>query len=357
MLIYHLADVHIGASPLKLKGIDFEKLQFDVLKEIFESAVKDNALAVIISGDLFDSNEVPDRLVEDTLNLMRENPLRFIILPGAGTPETPGHDSYFYDFSVYKRPLFSTLPSNITLLTPENPKIKIERIGFYGGFAKTKQDSPLPQTPFYEDADFHIALIHGSIGEDFEFPIPLDELKHSSYDYVALGHIHKFHKYDLGDGRKAVYPGPPLPIGFPKRDGENEGSYVKIKRNEIEKVSTGRLKFLKKTIESPEAMDRLIDRIDNHTLLHITCPESFIDKIEILKEKALYVEPCLLPLQKISPLLQHTLKRVKEKRKKEEPIKSEIWEEVYNMAVQYLSGSKGLKSLDVDEYMRSINAD
>ena len=362
MLIYHLADVHIGASPLRLKArIDFERLQFDLLKDIFESAVKDNTLAVIISGDLFDTNEVPDRLVEKTLRMMRESPLRFVILPGAGTPETPGHDSYFYEFSVYKRPIFSTLPPNITLLTPESPRIRIDKIGFYGGFAKTKEDSPLPRAQLYEDAEFHIAVVHGSLREDFEFFIPLEELKYKGYDYVALGHIHRFYEYDLGDGRKAAYPGTPLPLGFPKRDGESEGSYARVELEKgnvrVEKRKTGGLVFLRKTIESPEEMDRLMQRVDKQTLLHITCPESLAEKIEALKERSLYTEPCILPLREVPPILQDTLKRVKERKQREEPLKAEMWEEVYNMAVEYLSHSKGMKSLDVDEYMRSLNAD
>jgi hypothetical protein len=65
--------------------------------------------AVLVSGDLFDSNNV-GKLLNDVQTIIRESGLKFYILPGAGERGISGHDA-LEPGSVYYRDSWSSVPN------------------------------------------------------------------------------------------------------------------------------------------------------------------------------------------------------------------------------------------------------
>ncbi len=219
MLLYHIADVHIGAGA-KYLGEKLYDIQKRHLENLYEEAVKEGANFVVIAGDLFDSNSVPSSVAREVFDIFtRYVNVNTVILPGGGSHyegEVTGHDAYTED-SIYKRPDISLYfeKENIYLLSPETPVIKVDDVAFYAGFF---------EVPVYpkERAIHHIAVIHGAFGKDVDELDP-SLLDRTFYDYIALGHYHMYKRFG-----KAAYPGAFIQFEF-TRAKILESGYLKVR--------------------------------------------------------------------------------------------------------------------------------
>ncbi len=184
MKIIHTGDVHIG-SAFKNLPTEQARLRGNELLEDFRNAcfyARENGVAaVLIAGDLFDSNFVPKSLRRETLTAIQQAaPVCFFYVSG-------NHDGKM-EFDEDK-------PDNLYLFS-DSCGWKSYDLG--EGIQLTGMDtrhfsfSAFSALALPKDK-FHIALLHGDIYADTNSPerIPLSALTEKNIDYLALGHIHK----------------------------------------------------------------------------------------------------------------------------------------------------------------------
>lgn len=212
----HLSDLHLGWRPSFLEEGEAERFQKE-RDQLFAQAIEyalapeHNIHLVIIAGDLFETHNPPQNIVETTISKLKsliDNGIQVITVPG-------NHDEITYRDSVYRLE-GSRWPG--VLVTNPNPQLVgqlevneeplyLYSLAYTGGITKT--NPPINQFPKTEGEGFHLGVFHGSYnwdGGDRSLPLEPAGLAAANYNYVALGHFHIFATYTLGQGL-AVYPG------------------------------------------------------------------------------------------------------------------------------------------------------
>jgi DNA repair exonuclease SbcCD nuclease subunit len=212
--ILHTADIHLGAkfSGLGNKGASQREQLRATFKNVIATAVNERVNIVLIAGDLFDSNQQPQRnidLVIEQFNLLHQNNIPVCLIPGT-------HDS-LDSSSIYRKVDFEGKCSNLKIFTDEDISCK-EYPGLdltvYGkpNLSNRSYISPLKGLKPSTSTKFHIAMGHGSfyiperIAED-DHVFRLEEVKASGMNYIALGHWHR--SYSCSERPSAWYSGPP----------------------------------------------------------------------------------------------------------------------------------------------------
>lgn len=204
----HISDVNLGFVPeadLKL-GTD----RFNEIKETFANTIKyakeHKADFVFISGDLF--NSIPDigmlEELDRTCSILEDT----CVVYCSGDQDYMGHDLPIWDYD-FKSNIYvigrSRLPENqnkesrFYAKRSENASYMLDCLRFlnmgidvYGVsyFDKKNSISSLEGVIPADSNRINILLAHG--GEGKYLPIDFSELKNSGFDYVALGHKHKY---------------------------------------------------------------------------------------------------------------------------------------------------------------------
>ncbi len=188
----HCADLHLD-SPLSRLELSKAEVRRNEIRAAFTSltlyARMNGISLLLISGDMLDS----DYLSRDTLALiLREfaalSETKIVIAPG-------NHDPYTQK-SVWRRAEF---PENVCIFDSEElsyfdfPELNTRVYGY------AFTSSELTSCPFEglspdDSSRINILMAHGSLGmsSGSDCPIPYEAIERSSFDYVALGHYHKF---------------------------------------------------------------------------------------------------------------------------------------------------------------------
>jgi DNA repair exonuclease SbcCD nuclease subunit len=212
--ILHTADIHLGAkfSGLGNKGASQREQLRTTFRNVIATAIDDRVNIVLIAGDLFDSNQQPQRnidLVIEQFNLLGSNNIPVCLISGT-------HDS-FDSSSVYKKVDFEGRCPNLKIFADENTSYK-EYPGLdltvYGkpNLSNRSSISPLKGLKRSTSSKFHIAIAHGSlyipekIAED-DHVFRLEEVQASGMNYLALGHWHRVYRCPAEP--PAWYSGPP----------------------------------------------------------------------------------------------------------------------------------------------------
>jgi exonuclease SbcD len=212
--ILHTADIHLGARfpGLGSKGISQREQLRATFRNVIAAAVEEGADIVLIAGDLFDSNEQPQRnidLVIEQFNLLGSKNIPVCLIPGT-------HDS-LDSSSVYCKVDFEKKCTNLKIFADENVSC-LEYPGLdltvYGkpNLSNRSYTSPLKGLKRSTSTKFHVAMAHGSFyipdrtAED-DHVFRLEEIETSGMDYLALGHWHR--PYRCSQKPPAWYPGPP----------------------------------------------------------------------------------------------------------------------------------------------------
>jgi exonuclease SbcD len=262
--ILHTADIHLGAkfSGLGNKGASQREQLRATFKNVIATAINERVNIVLIAGDLFDSNQQPQRnidLVIEQFNLLGSSNIPVCLIPGT-------HDS-LDSSSIYRKVDFEGKCSNLKIFADENASYK-EYPGLdltvYGkpNLSNKSYISPLKGLTRSTSTRFHIAMAHGSfhipekIAED-DHVLRLEEVKASGMDYLALGHWHRV--YGCSEKPPAWYSGPPewipdqkergavLLVNFldsgevkvePKTVGLREYGELEIDMSEIQELAT-----------------------------------------------------------------------------------------------------------------------
>lgn len=213
MRLIHCADVHLGSvmetdlSPEEAAGRRREL--FETFMRMFDFADRHAVDAVLISGDLFDSDIVDSGTAASVLDLFGSYPATNIYyLRG-------NHDSECSPISGKNLPPGLHLFSHGWTVYEAAPGIGIAGAEIFtskdGADAALKNMHLLSSVRFPPRIAFRIAMLHGTLtgGNSSSSPdaIPAGLLNGKGIDYLALGHIHDPREGEL-DGRcHYAYPG------------------------------------------------------------------------------------------------------------------------------------------------------
>ncbi len=212
--ILHTADVHLdsdGYGDAARQAAHRERGR-RVLTRIVDRALADRVDLLLIAGDLFDHNRVPD----DTADFVRAELGRLrqpvVIMPG-------NHDVMVAN-GVHDRHDFAAGARHVHVIR----RLDGETIDFpeldavvWGRAMQehTPAFQPLAHVPVRDDRRWCLAMAHGFFYPERQrpersSPIFADEVRDTGWDYLALGHHHV--RADVSQGPvTACYAGAPLP--------------------------------------------------------------------------------------------------------------------------------------------------
>lgn len=268
--LMHMADVHLGArhDDLGAAAATQRERQFDAFKRAIDLAVAEKADAVLICGDLFDSNSQPKRSVERAaaeLGRLVERHIPVVVIPGT-------HDCYDSGsiYRVFDLAELAGAPADsglVTVLTDTLPTIDLDNVGItvHARVFATKRAAQSPLAAMaVRDADrasgnWQVGMVHGSLAvpgrfDADEVSFTEQEIASSNLDYLALGHWHSFRE---GRAGKTVwaYSGAPEAVAL-DQDGAGQVLIVNLderdgqRRVVVDPRPVGRTRFRKVEVDA-----------------------------------------------------------------------------------------------------------
>ena len=224
--LIHGADFHLdspfsGLSPEKAAQRRQEQRQ--MLSDLAWLVQYQKADLLLLSGDLFDSNEIYRETAEALSTALGSMTCPVFIAPG-------NHDCYN-----------SRSPYN-TIQWPENvhifPSDRIEGVELTGlnctvwGRAFTDpHQTAAPLKGFcapHQDGNTHVMVLHGDLAAASDYgPVTEEDIAASALDYLALGHVHQCSGLKKAGNTYYAYPGCPAGRGFDET-GDKGVLYVEL---------------------------------------------------------------------------------------------------------------------------------
>lgn len=209
----HMADLHLDSPFIGLSTLPqplFSAIQestFQSLERITTVAIKEAVDFVLIAGDIYDSEDQSVRAQARFSKEMKR-------LEVANIPVFMIHGNH--DF-IEKHKDKLTLPSNVHVFSEQVEVMSHKTatgvsVNIYGFSYNERhiRSSRVDKYKIQGNADFHIALLHGSEvssseEHDLYAPFRVQEISKKGFDYWALGHIHK--RQLLAESPSIYYPG------------------------------------------------------------------------------------------------------------------------------------------------------
>lgn len=209
----HMADLHLDSPFIGLSTLPqplFSAIQestFQSLERITTVAIKEAVDFVLIAGDIYDSEDQSVRAQARFSKEMKR-------LEVANIPVFMIHGNH--DF-IEKHKEKLTLPSNVHVFSEQVEVMSHKTatgvsVNIYGFSYNERhiRSSRVDKYKIQGNADFHIALLHGSEvssseEHDLYAPFRVQEISKEGFDYWALGHIHK--RQLLAESPSIYYPG------------------------------------------------------------------------------------------------------------------------------------------------------
>jgi DNA repair exonuclease SbcCD nuclease subunit len=176
-----------------------------VFRRIVDRALADKVDLVLIAGDLFDHNRVPDETVAFVRAELDRLHQPVVILPG-------NHDVLRTN-SIYDRHDFTADARHVHVIRrPDGETIEFPDLDvLVWGRAMEEHEPafrPLAHIPRRDDRRWCLAMGHGFFYEERQrpersSPIFADEVRDAGWDYVALGHHHT--RIDVSQGLVAAH--------------------------------------------------------------------------------------------------------------------------------------------------------
>ena len=237
--LLHTADIHLGARFIGMgnKGAIQREQVRATFKNVVEMAIREEVAVVLISGDLFETNQQSraniDLVIEQFGHLAAKD-IPICLIPGT-------HDC-FDSNSIYRKVSFQQNCQNLTLFADEGWSYKEFPgldITVYGkpNMSNRSSRSPLEGLKRMTESRYHVAMAHGSlnigtVAED-DHVFSAQEIQDSQMNYIALGHWHDTYKCSEG-GVVAWYSGAPELIA---RDQKQPGNVLLVTLTDSGKVS------------------------------------------------------------------------------------------------------------------------
>lgn len=249
MRFIHTADIHLGKSFAFLgeKGKQMREAQLGTLQRIADLARHESVDFMVIAGDLFESNEVSNQLVEKSVRILKSiAPVRILILPGT-------HD-LLDEGSVYKRQVFRG--ENIIIFGIDGHVARINDVAIHGRANTTKQGGVHPLKGIKPDPEskFNVGVAHASIeiegkASPNDYLISPEEIAESKMDYIALGHWHRMSDFSCAKTH-AWYCGSPEATKFDEADKAGNVLLVTIDNEiEVEPRRVGQYEWLERELD------------------------------------------------------------------------------------------------------------
>lgn len=189
--LLHIADLHLG-SPFAGFDVKTGEARREELLASFENllaaAAEAGFHAILIAGDLFDCGYVGMDSVRRVFGAMASCGLPIVISPGNHDPYTEGG---IYDGKK--------IPDNVYLFdSPQMSHFDLDglslRVHGYAFEGRSYTSDPLASDIELAEGRFNVLCAHGDISSPLSVyaPINLAQLEGVGFDYVALGHIHKY---------------------------------------------------------------------------------------------------------------------------------------------------------------------
>lgn len=210
----HCADIHLG-SIVNINDVNKSIIEGeadfyieDALKKIVDLAIEENIDFILLSGDIFDTENLDvrtDKMFLLECMRLKKSHIKLYIIAGNHDPLDE------------KKYLFS-LPDNVYVFRGEkvsnvyyekNSKKVVNIIGISYRKRYIKENLIDDFNELKEDNLLNIAMLHTALDSNEKYaPCTIEQLKRSKMDYWALGHIHK-NRILNRELPTIVYPGIP----------------------------------------------------------------------------------------------------------------------------------------------------
>ena len=235
MKIIHTSDIHID-SPLtaRLPAVKVRERRAELstgFKRLVGEAVRLSVDAVIIAGDLFDTDRISKRTLTSAIEIISSaSDITFYYIEG-------NHEK------TAIRESGISLPSNLKFFEENWTYFDADGVNIVGTTSIKKEmfnDLDLPKD------HANIVVLHGELRDrtDDDKAIGTQDAKGKNIDYLALGHYHSYSATELAEHGVAVYSGTPEGRGF---DETGEKGFVLI-NIENGKVSHTFIPFAKRKL-------------------------------------------------------------------------------------------------------------
>lgn len=220
--IVHTSDVHLGAYSGS--GDDKWAARRDLMETTFQRVIDlANAVgadALVIAGDFFDNDRVPEETVVFAAETIRRFEGQAFLLPGNHDPMDPGSIYWRHDMEAIAKRLTIVREHSGEFIEPEGLDLVL------WGRAYLDTDwhfKPLDGLPERLDDRWHIAMGHGHFvreGGEMHRSLLIRESEIAAaaghWDYMAFGHWEPHADVSTG-GVVAVYSGAPMPLSDANR--------------------------------------------------------------------------------------------------------------------------------------------
>jgi DNA repair exonuclease SbcCD nuclease subunit len=205
--VLHTADVHLDSDGYgnPAEHAAHRERGRRGFQRIVDRALTDRVDLLLIAGDLFDHNRVPDETVAFVRAELDRLGQPVVILPG-------NHDC-LHPHGIYDRHDFVAEARHVHVIRRlDGELIEFPQLdAVVWGRAMEEHEpafQPLAHIPARDDRRWCLALGHGFFYEerqrpDRSSPIFADEIRDTGWDYIALGHQHV--QTDVSQGGVAAY--------------------------------------------------------------------------------------------------------------------------------------------------------
>lgn len=204
MKIIHTSDLHLN-SPLSsklppAKVAERRRELASLLPRLKEEADRVGASAIIIAGDLFDSERLNKKNRDRALSVI----------------ERASHITFFYLPGNHERDALAAggeLPKNLVLFDKDWSYADFHGITIA---ARTDTAPDMFSTLSLNPDKTNLVVLHGELRQHSDFGSVIGALdsRELGIDYLALGHYHSYSKTQLSERTVAVYSGAPEGRGF-----------------------------------------------------------------------------------------------------------------------------------------------
>ena len=208
--LVHTSDVHLDSRFTSGTAGEFRNGAERAFAAVVQVALDESADLLLIVGDLFDNNRVPDEDFEFVCNQLQRLSCATVLLPG-------NHDIHD-DYSVWHRIELASAGNHVhAVLNHRGDILEFPELGTrVWGKAMAEhapENIPLAGTPEPTAQGWNIGLAHGQVVEKRagigSSQITKQEIGNSGFDYLALGHVHVWGDMSAG-ATTACYPGSPV---------------------------------------------------------------------------------------------------------------------------------------------------
>ncbi len=264
--LLQMADVHLGArhDDMGPAAAAQRERQFTAFQKAIDLAIVEKVDAVLICGDLFDSNSQPRRSVERAATelgkaVARQIPV--VIIPGTHDCYEAGSIYRVFDMAAMAGAAADS--DLLTVLTDSRPRVEFDHLGLsvVATVFPTKRAprSPLPGMADGATGKWKVGMVHGSFAvpgrfDQDEVSFTDAEVGASGLDYLALGHWHSFRE-GRANGVAWAYAGAPDLVAL-DQDGAGQVLLVSLEERNgqrqvtIEPRQVGRSHFRKLEVDA-----------------------------------------------------------------------------------------------------------